>query len=105
METLYAFKGGADGGGPYAGVTFDGSGNIYGTTLAGASNSGTVFELTANTHSEKVLWTFDGKDGSAPLAPVVLDGAGNLFGTTSSGGGNKRCYAKAGCGNVFELTL
>lgn len=104
METLYAFKGGVDGSEPYAGVTFDGTGNIFGTTSGGTSNSGTVFELTAASHSEKVLWTFDGKDGSTPLAPVVLDNAGNLFGTTSSGGGDKRCYAEAGCGNAFELT-
>ncbi len=103
IVTLYAFKGGADGGFPYAGITFDGSGNIYGTTFGDASNSGTVFELTAGSHSEKVLWTFDGKDGSEPMAPVVLDGAGNLFGTTSSGGGDKQCYAAAGCGNAFEI--
>jgi uncharacterized repeat protein (TIGR03803 family) len=105
METLYTFKGGADGSGPYAGITFDRAGNIYGTTSGDTSNSGTVFELPAGTHHEKVLWTFDGKDGSEPLVPVVLDSAGNLFGTTSSGGGNKRCYAEAGCGNAFELTL
>ena len=104
MVTLYAFKGGADGGFPYAGITFDGSGNIYGTTFGSWSNSGTVFELTAGTHIEKVLWTFDGKDGSEPLAPVVLDGAGNLFGTTSSGGGDKQCYGEAGCGNAFKIT-
>lgn len=105
METLYAFKGGADGREPFAGITFDGSGNIYGTTmLGGNSNSGTVFELTADSHGERVLWSFDGKDGSEPLAPVVLDGGDNLFGTTSSGGGGKHCYAAAGCGNAFELT-
>ncbi len=63
-----------------------------------------IFELTAGTRLDKVLWTFDGKDGREPLAPVVLDSAGNLFGTTSSGGGDRRCYAKAGCGNAFELT-
>ena len=76
---------------------------IYGATFGGPSNSGTVFELAAGTHSEKVLWTFDGKDGSEPMAPVVLDGAGNLFGTTSSGGGDKQCYGLAGCGNAFEI--
>ncbi|MGA8535538.1 MAG: choice-of-anchor tandem repeat GloVer-containing protein [Candidatus Tumulicola sp.] len=103
MVTLYAFKGGADGAGPFAGITFDGSGNIYGTTFGSASNSGTLFELAAGTHLEKVLWTFDGKDGSEPMAPVVLDSAGNLFGTTSSGGGHKQCYAEAGCGNAFEI--
>ncbi|MGB6712154.1 MAG: choice-of-anchor tandem repeat GloVer-containing protein [Candidatus Cybelea sp.] len=104
LETLYAFKGGADGGYPYAGITFDGSSNIYGTTFGSTPNSGTVFELRAGRYNEKVLWTFDGKDGSAPVAPVTLDGAGNLFGTTSSGGGGHHCLQAAGCGNAFELT-
>jgi uncharacterized repeat protein (TIGR03803 family) len=96
---------GADGGGPYAGVTFDKSGDIYGTTLGGTSDSGTVFELTAGARTERVLWSFNGKDGSEPFAPVVLDSAGNVFGTTSSGGGDKECYAAAGCGNAFELRV
>ena len=104
LETLYAFKGGADGGYPYAGITFDRSGNIYGTTFGGTSNSGTIFELTAGTYSENVLWTFNGKDGSEPLTPVTLDSAGNLFGTTSAGGGGHRCLQAGGCGNAFELT-
>ncbi len=104
LETLYAFNGGADGGYPYAGVTFDGRGNIYGTTFGGTSNSGTVFELKAGSYKERVLWTFDGKDGGAPLTPVTLDSAGNLFGTTSSGGGGHHCLQAAGCGNAFEVT-
>jgi uncharacterized repeat protein (TIGR03803 family) len=105
LETLYAFKGGADGAGPYAGIAFDESGNIYGTTVVGGtSNSGTVFELTAGTYGEKILWSFDGKDGSEPLTPVTLDSAGNLFGTTSSGSGGHHCVQAAGCGNAFELT-
>ncbi len=104
LKTLYAFKGGADGGYPYAGITFDGSGNIYGTTFGGTANSGTVFELTAGAYREKILWTFDGKDGSRPLTPVILDGAGNLFGTTSSGGGGHHCLQAAGCGNAYEIT-
>lgn len=105
LHTLYAFKGGADGTLPYAGITFDASGNIYGTTQAGGtSNDGTVFELAGGSHRERVVWAFDGKDGSTPLTPVVPDSTGHVFGTTSTGGGDVHCVAAAGCGNAFEVT-
>jgi uncharacterized repeat protein (TIGR03803 family) len=44
---IYSFTGGADGGSPQPGLTFDAKGNLYGTTVSGgASNSGVVFELS-----------------------------------------------------------
>jgi uncharacterized repeat protein (TIGR03803 family) len=44
---LYGFSSGADGANPYAGVIFDGLGNLYGTTTSGGNNlDGTVFEIT-----------------------------------------------------------
>ena len=43
---LYNFQGGGDGQYPEAGLTFDGSGNVYGATSFGGTNGGgTVFEL------------------------------------------------------------
>jgi uncharacterized protein YceK len=46
-NSLYSFKGGADGAFPYAGLTSDRSGNLYGTTVDGGSKDvGIVFELT-----------------------------------------------------------
>ena len=43
---LYAFKGGADGGSPEAGLILDSAGNLYGTTNSGGTgNFGTVFKL------------------------------------------------------------
>jgi uncharacterized repeat protein (TIGR03803 family) len=51
-KVLYKFTGGADGSQPYAGLIFDASGNLYGTTYQGGpSGDGTVFKLTKN--SEK----------------------------------------------------
>jgi uncharacterized repeat protein (TIGR03803 family) len=105
-KILYAFKGGKDGSGPYAGITFDASGNIYGTTMfGGPSNKGTAFELAARgaRYNEELLWSFNGKDGANPGAPVVVDSSGNVFSTTTAGGGDQECYAKAGCGNAFEI--
>jgi uncharacterized repeat protein (TIGR03803 family) len=84
---LHTFTGGADGAHPYAGVIFDGAGNLYGTTNGGgAFNYGTVFELDS-TGNETVLYSFTGLlDGASPYAGVVRDGAGNLYGTTGEGG-------------------
>ncbi len=101
---LYSFAGGAaDGADPQAGLTMDGSGNLYGTTSAGgASGNGTVFELVApNTaHGkwiEKILYSFGkGADGAAPVGGVIFDSAGNLYGATSAGGAD-------GYGTVFQL--
>lgn len=44
---LYSFTGGADGNQPYAPVTLDSKGDLYGTTIYGGANgTGTVFKLT-----------------------------------------------------------
>jgi uncharacterized repeat protein (TIGR03803 family) len=103
---LYSFKNnGIDGFGPLAGVVFDSSGNLYGTTSGGgAFELGTVFELSPKAGGgwgERLLHTFhyDGKtffDGSVPYARLVVDTAGNLYGTTNQGGGH-------GFGTVFEV--
>src|SRR5450755_4507403 len=70
-KTLHRFKGRTDGHQPYAGVTFDKDGNLYGTTsIGGDYNRGTVFQLTPNedgSWAESVLHSFpnlDGKDGT-----------------------------------------
>ncbi len=47
-KVLYSFQSGIDGSHPWAGIVFDASGNIYGTTTKGGnSGAGTVFELVA----------------------------------------------------------
>ncbi|MGA2761540.1 MAG: choice-of-anchor tandem repeat GloVer-containing protein, partial [Candidatus Cybelea sp.] len=102
-KLLYAFGSRSeDGMFPNAGLTLDGSGNLYGTTYKGGTgSSGTVFELTPKASSgrtEKVLHSFgQGKDGASPYASLIIDTAGNLYGTTFYGGVD-------GAGTVFELT-
>lgn len=97
---LYAFRGGSDGGHPYAGVILDQQGNLYGTTQGGAGSNGTVYKLTRGSNgqwTETILYAFmGGADGSTPYGGLVMDGSGNLYGTTAFGG-------KYGGGVVFEI--
>jgi uncharacterized repeat protein (TIGR03803 family) len=102
---IYSFLGASnsDGAYPIAGVIFDATEKIlYGVTQqGGASNQGTVFELTksGSTWKETVLHEFSdvsGSDGYYPYAALVVDAGGNLYGTTIYGG-------KFGVGTVFQL--
>jgi uncharacterized repeat protein (TIGR03803 family) len=96
---LHEFKGGADGASPEGQLVMDKAGNLYGTTTSGgASDAGTVFELTRQ-GKETVLYSFKGKaDGANPVAGLAIDKAGNLYGTTTEGGASK-------AGTVFELEV
>ena len=95
--TLYRFTGGTDGGSPWAGLTLDSTGNLYGASSVGTAGA-TVFELSpsGNTYMFKVPYHFpSGLRG--PLASLTLDAAGNLYGTTVSAGTH-------GLGTIFKLT-
>jgi uncharacterized repeat protein (TIGR03803 family) len=97
-----------DGSNLSAGLIFDQSGNLYGTTYSGAhKNHGIVFQLTPHsngTWTEKVLHRFmGGADGARPYAGLIFDQEGNLYGATEAGG-NSSCYNEGGCGVVFKLT-
>ena len=95
-NVLYAFQNGSSGAYPMAGLIFDPSGNLYGTTSGLQNGKSTVFELTPSGGN----WTFaplyrlGGNGGSA--ASLIMDAAGNLYGTTWNGGAS-------GNGSVFKL--
>jgi uncharacterized repeat protein (TIGR03803 family) len=102
FKTIYAFKGQPDAGFPYGGLTFDKSGNLYGTTYYdGANNLGSVYQLaprSGGTWKERVLYSFKGgADGNSSISNLVFDKTGNLYGTTSEGG------AGCSCGTIFKL--
>jgi uncharacterized repeat protein (TIGR03803 family) len=105
-KQLHNFSGSTDGAQPWAGLTFDSAGNLYGTASGGGPyNGGVVFELSPQTGgrwSGKVLHSFgkvgaNGVSETEPYAGVVFDQAGNLYGTTYYGG-------IGGGGVVYELT-
>lgn len=86
-------------GGPYASLSMDSAGNLYGTARGSSSGCGEVFELTpqGGGWTYTTLHTFEGGDGCQPISSVLIDANGNLFGTTSAGGAN-------GQGEVWEIT-
>ncbi|HLY18317.1 MAG TPA: choice-of-anchor tandem repeat GloVer-containing protein, partial [Bryobacteraceae bacterium] len=103
---LHFFTGSpGDGANPHTAVTPGPGGVYYGTTYnGGASNNGTVFQLTppaaaGGAWTESVLYSFAGTptDGANPHGDMVLGPGGILYGTTLGGG-------PMGRGSVFSLT-
>ena len=68
------------------GLIQDSTGNWYGTTATGGTNStGTVFEITP-TGTYSIIYSFGlAPDGFAPYAGLTFDANGNLWGTTLEG--------------------
>lgn len=104
-HVIYDFTGGVDGAGPFAGVTMDAAGNLYGTTLSrGAHGYGAVYKLS---HKDSTwvfvpLYSFQNvPDGANPAARVIFGPNGTLYGTTLNGGQGCR---GVGCGTVFKLS-
>lgn len=98
LNVLHVFQDPMYGTSPFAGVIFDNSGNLYGTTVSdGSGHGGTVFELSPSNGQWTItlLYALVGNGGSE--ASLVMDGAGNLYGTTFFDGA-------FGDGSVFKLT-
>lgn len=85
---------------PAAGLTADGAGNFYGSTIASDGYSGVIFELSKsiNGWTYGVLAKIPDKYYGGPYAPLTLDAQGNLYGTVAD-------VALRNPGAVFELTL
>src|ERR1019366_948299 len=97
---------GSDGANPFAGLTMDRAGNLYGTTFRGGSGPcniyglsgcGTAYKLThkGSGWTYNMLHSFMRTDGTSPYARVIFGPDGSLYGTTSEGGG-------VGGGTVFN---
>jgi len=107
FNVLHTFTGGKDGGAPWAGLTMDGAGNLYGTASEGGitggncglDGCGTVFQLKHKGSG----WVFNplyeftgGSDGANPEARVIFGPNRTLYGTTNRGGTD-------GNGTVFNV--
>jgi uncharacterized repeat protein (TIGR03803 family) len=97
---LHNFQEQSDGAVPYAGLTFDSLGNLYGAaTEGGTAGGGTIFELTpsASGWTFNVVFSVPGWGISGTFRTVVVDASGNIYGTTHCDG----AYSQ---GSAFELT-
>jgi uncharacterized repeat protein (TIGR03803 family) len=110
---LYAFRGNSSGDGvwPYAGLTIDTAGTLYGATMWGGNGVGNIFSLnrSGKGFSEANIYAFPFgssgpvfPDGANPAADMLVDDAGVLYGTAEYGG---TCAVQpvTGCGVVFKL--
>ena len=96
LKILHAFTGGEDGASPFAGVTLDKAGNLYGTAYSGGAGYGTVYQLKYKNSNWTFnpLFSFNGSDGARLEARVIFGPNGTLFGTT---------YGNPVLGTVFNL--
>lgn len=101
LTTLYSFcleAGCPDGSNPNSGLVQGSDGNFYGTTgTGGASNDGTLFEITPG-GAFTTLHSFDGSDGSIPYAGLLQGTNGSFYGTTAAGGTDSD-------GTLFKLSV
>ncbi len=93
---------------PYAGMVFDKSGHLYGTTLGSSAfhqhppwKGSAVYELIPPGDGEtkwkrKIIQKLETNTGYAAASALAIDAAGNLYGTTQGGA--------VGGGAVFELS-
>ena len=85
LSTLHSFTYGEDGAEPYGGLILDQSGNLYGATEAGGSESGgEAYQLTPSNGGWifAPLYGFNAYSGS--FAKLAMDTSGNLYGTLAS---------------------
>lgn len=95
LVTLVSFDYANNGQDPGA-LTIDRQNNLFGATLLGSGNNGTLFEIAAGTDHVSRLAAFPGTGGSGVIGQLSVDAAGNIFGMTDRGGDN-------GKGMIFEL--
>jgi uncharacterized repeat protein (TIGR03803 family) len=97
LSRIYSFSGGGDGGYPSGALIQASDGSLYGTTSqGGASNAGTVFNVTADGTLSTVYAFTGATDGGYPAAGVALGTDGNMYGATLQGG-------DGGAGTLFQL--
>jgi uncharacterized repeat protein (TIGR03803 family) len=94
---LYVFFKGDDGE-PAGQLTFDGQGNLYGTT---GYFHGAIFKLSPTSGGawKQTILHYGGHKGGTGFSSLIFDGAGNLYGAADSGGG-----LGFNGGDVFRLT-
>lgn len=100
FSLLHAFKGGADGEVPRAGLIQDATGTLYGTTAGFDHSYGNVFSMSTDGSDYNVIYGIGGGQGftgNGPWASIAMDAGGTIYGTTLADGMSSN-------GEVFQLT-
>ena len=106
VKLLHSFQGAPDGATPVGSLTFDRSGNLYGTTMSGgdaqacpSAGCGTIFKISP-TGKETIFHAFEGSDGELAFweGGLVFDPKGNLYGVANAGG-------TIGAGTIFKIDV
>ncbi|HVI06684.1 MAG TPA: choice-of-anchor tandem repeat GloVer-containing protein [Candidatus Binatia bacterium] len=109
-KAVLAFDGGN--GATPAGLIFDASGDVFGTTYYGGPGScsglvvggcGEIFELVAGNGSYKprIIQQFQ-KEPVAQPQGIIFDSQGNMYGTSFYGGVNTCAGANQPCGTIYK---
>jgi len=95
---LQSFPTGYSGIAPVTGLTVARNGRLYGTTVGGIQNRGTIFSIgTDSTFTPLHSFAGGAGDGDSPRGSLLAASDGNLYGTTELGGAN-------GAGTVYRVT-
>ena len=97
FTVLHSFTSASDGATPYADVTFDSGGNIYGTCHGGGAYAGGTIWKYSSTGTFSVLYSLQTSGGTTPYAGVTLNSSNTIFGTCEAGG-------KTSYGTLWKLT-
>lgn len=98
--------GSIDTGLPYAGLTADGRGYLWGITSQGQSRLGSIYRINIATGAFQSMFEFTGDTGtttgSKPVGSLVLHSDGNLYGATK-GLARAKNGAPVGGGNIYRI--
>ena len=101
-NVIHAFGAPGDGANPQSDLIVGTKGALWGTTVAGGTGFGTVYQLAppvvGGVWGETVIYTFTGgADGAQPYAGLAADLNNNIFGATYTAG-------TSNAGTVFKLS-
>jgi uncharacterized repeat protein (TIGR03803 family) len=91
-----------------AGLVQAANGDLYGTTISGGHQYGTLFKITPQ-GTLTTIHAFCAQppecpDGGGPSARLVQAANGDLYGTTGEGGANSASCQFGPCGTIFKIT-
>ncbi|MDB5326935.1 MAG: hypothetical protein JWM57_2504 [Phycisphaerales bacterium] len=106
LTTIAKFDRKTTGANPYAGVTLDAAGNIYGSTqYGGTSDIGLVFKITPGSSVITPITSFTHAFGGLSSSELTLDAAGNIYGSGTGTGNDFGAIFRIAAGSSTMTSL